>query len=423
MANLKPDSFRKRLKSYLINEIKVPNELSGLITTDAVSEISHESEAVNLTYMRIWAAVESLYKTGMFPGLSFCLRHQGKIRLNRSIGHLSGNGPNDGIYSPKVKLTPDSPLCMFSASKAVTAMLVHSLVALGEVHLDDPISNYLPRIRRYKSPTVLQVLTHQAGLPRMPLDQGVEIIFDYGAMVDQMLSLKPEWEAGERVGYHAVTGGYLLGEVVRAVTELSIQDYLVETFSKPLGMAYFTYGVNQDLVSSVAQNYFTGLPVTPPFSTVLTNTLGARVEDIVDLSNDPRFQSAIIPSANIMTTAEEAARFYQLLLNDGVWEDTSILDKNTILLAIRPQTRLKIDYMLKVPMRYSAGMMLGESPAGIFGPFTKNAFGHLGFTNNLCWADPDRSLSVGLLTSGKAVIGPHLPKLLKLVVEISKLSR
>jgi len=71
-------------------------------------------------------------------------------------------------------------------------------------------------------------------------------------------------------------------------------------------------------------------------------------------------------------------------------------------------------------MRYSMGMMLGNKPVGLFGPFTQRAFGHLGFTSIFCWADPDRATSVAILTSGKALVGPHLGPLGKLLLTLSR---
>jgi CubicO group peptidase (beta-lactamase class C family) len=64
-------------------------------------------------------------------------------------------------------------------------------------------------------------------------------------------------------------------------------------------------------------------------------------------------------------------------------------------------------------------MMLGGNPVGLFGPMTGHAFGHLGFSNIFCWADPERDISVSLLTSGKPIVGPHLPALARLLASIS----
>ncbi len=68
-----------------------------------------------------------------------------------------------------------------------------------------------------------------------------------------------------------------------------------------------------------------------------------------------------------------------------------------------------------LPMRYSAGLMLGDDPFGIWGPMSKHAFGHLGLANKFCWADPAREISVAILNSGLAVIGPHIAPLVNLI--------
>jgi CubicO group peptidase (beta-lactamase class C family) len=80
----------------------------------------------------------------------------------------------------------------------------------------------------------------------------------------------------------------------------------------------------------------------------------------------------------------------------------------------------EFDRSLLVPLRYSAGMMLGDAPFGLFGPDSTRAFGHLGFTNNFIWADPERDITVALLTTGKLVLGLHAPFLLNLLYRISK---
>ena len=75
--------------------------------------------------------------------------------------------------------------------------------------------------------------------------------------------------------------------------------------------------------------------------------------------------------------------------------------------------------MLLLPMRYAMGPMLGDSPIGLYGLNCKNAFGHLGYISIFCWADPDRALSASILTSGKSLIGPGMPAMIKLVAGIS----
>ena len=130
-------------------------------------------------------------------------------------------------------------------------------------------------------------------------------------------------------------------------------------------------------------------------------------DEVVSASNTPAFMDAVIPAGNLYATAEELSRFFQMLLDGGVWQGRRILKEETIARAVRPRGRTVPDAMLLLPMRYSEGMMLG-GPMSLFGPATGGVYGHLGFMNILGWADPARALSGALLVTGKAVLGPHL---------------
>ena len=85
-----------------------------------------------------------------------------------------------------------------------------------------------------------------------------------------------------------------------------------------------------------------------------------------------------------------------------------ILELRTIRRAISERAFHEIDFSLVAPLRHASGFMLGARAFSLFGPDTEEAFGHLGFTNVLGWADPERALSVGLITSGKPMLHPAL---------------
>jgi hypothetical protein len=74
-----------------------------------------------------------------------------------------------------------------------------------------------------------------------------------------------------------------------------------------------------------------------------------------------------------------------------------------------------VDKTLFIPMRYSAGLMLGDEPFGVWGPNSRHAFGHLGLVNKFAWADPQRELAACILTSGIPIIAHHIPPLVNLL--------
>jgi hypothetical protein len=80
----------------------------------------------------------------------------------------------------------------------------------------------------------------------------------------------------------------------------------------------------------------------------------------------------------------------------------------------------KFDAMLVLPLRFSAGMMLGDSPVGLFGPLTRRAYGHIGFLNIVAWADPRRDLSCAILCNGKSMAPSSLTRLARVIATIGK---
>ncbi|MGI8921715.1 MAG: serine hydrolase [Solirubrobacteraceae bacterium] len=145
---------------------------------------------------------------------------------------------------------------------------------------------------------------------------------------------------------------------------------------------------------------------------VLDRAIGqARGNGPSDSSNDPRFLTGVVPAGNVVTTANELSRFFDLLGAGGELDGVRVLESRTIRRAISERSFREIDLTLLAPLRHASGLMLGAKAVSLFGPDTEQAFGHLGYTNVLGWADPERALSVGLITSGKPILHPALADL------------
>lgn len=411
------------MKLLSTNTCVVPADLASVTTIDQLRETPPELAGFRPGQAeRIWQSVEDLYKTGFSPAITFCLRRQGKIVFNRAIGHSHGNGPEDTRATPKQLATPDTPVCLFSASKVVTAMLAHKLDEDGLIDLLDPVSHYIPEygVNGKRNATIYHLLAHRGGIPRISGDFDPELLYDTPAIMQELYKAAPVSPSGYRAAYHAITAGYILGELVERVTGTTLRDYLNTAFREPLGMSYFDYGLSEQDRPHAAVNYCTGIKPIPPVSTFIQHVLGGSLELATDMTNDPRFMNTVCPAGNLYATAEESSRFFQMLLNGGEYDGKRIFDPRTIRRATLEVSRPEFDATLLVPMRYSMGMMLGNKPVGLYGPFTKRAFGHLGFTSIFCWADPDRDTSIALLTSGKALLGPHLAALGKVLMATSR---
>ena len=121
-------------------------------------------------------------------------------------------------------------------------------------------------------------------------------------------------------------------------------------------------------VGEVAVNAFTGLPAFPPQSWAIERALGLGVREATEVSNDPRFLTAIVPSGNVIGTANEASRFFQLLLGEGELDGVRVFEQRTVRRAVREQSYLEIDSFLGMPVRYGMGFMLGSDHFSPYGP-------------------------------------------------------
>jgi len=418
------------LKSRAFRTIHVPDDLSSLISPGTSEEVDPADAGMTREGAdAIWTAVEDLYRTGIYPGISFCLRRKGRVVINRGIGHSHGNGPprneTDLPGAQKILMTPDTPVCQYSASKAVTAMMIHLLAERKALCLNDPVKKYIPEFaaKRKHEITIYHLISHHGGIPTPPADVNPEILYDHDAFVKLICGLKPTSENGGRMAYHAITGGVIMGEIVRRVTGRNISELLHEAVTEPLDFKYFNYGVPDADISKVASNYDTGLPLVFPLSTLAKRALSVSWGDVVRISNEARFMQVIIPAANLVATADEMSQFYQMLLNGGELNGRRIFKASTIRRAVAPAAKMWFDGTMVVPMRYSAGLMLGASPVGIWGPYSESAYGHIGFINIFCWADPAREISVSLQTTGKSLIGPHIGPLVRFLFAVGRYCR
>lgn len=371
---------------------------------------------------RIWSRVEDLYRTGMNPGIALCVRYRGQVILDRAIGHARGNGPEDAPHAQQELLTPDTPVCLFSASKAITAMLVHKLAEQGKLNLLDPIAEYIPEFANHgkETTTIQHLLSHRGGVPRLEGEVEPSLLFDHDAVMDILCNARPVSPGGRRLAYHAITGGFILAELVERVEGRRIRDVLDETIRKPMRMRWFNFGVDPADFDKVALNYATGYRPGPFFSRYIRYVLGGDYETAVSISNDPRWMTTVIPAGNLYATADEACRFFEMMRRHGELDGVRVFDPRTIRRAVMETGGPELDRTLMVPMRFSMGLMLGSKPFGLMGPSTEQAYGHLGFVNVMCWTDPERELSASLLTTGKPLVGPHLLPWGKLVWEIAR---
>ena len=174
-------------------------------------------------------------------------------------------------------------------------------------------------------------------------------------------------------------------------------------------------------VPRVAVNAFTGPPVPPPLTRILRNALGTTLGHAVELSNDPRFLTGIVPSANVVTTAEELSAFYQCLL-DGRRARAACACSSRARCATPPPSRTTGSSTSRSACRSATGSAScwAARPPASTGSTTRTPSAISGFSNVIAWADPERDLAVALLNNGKPILSTHVVRLAELMIAISR---
>jgi CubicO group peptidase (beta-lactamase class C family) len=393
-----------------LRRIRLPDDLDA--ATSRGPEVDPES--VGLTRDQVegmWGSALNLYRSGVHPALQLCLRRDGHVFLDRAIGHARGNGPGDAEDAEKVVADTNTPFCVYSTSKAVTALVVHMAAERGALSIDDRVADHIPEYARHGKGeiTIGHVLAHRAGVASLPRDAlDLDLLSDRDHLLELICDAKPASAPGKLLAYHAVSGGFILGEIVQRATGVPIRDLLAAEVLDPLGFRWNNYGVSPGDVDEVGLSYITGPPLLPPVSNLVTRALGAPVDEVIDASNDPRFLTATIPAASVVTTANELSRFFEIFRRGGELDGVRVMQTATLRNALTEQSRLEIDLSLIFPTRFSYGLMLGADVISLYGRDTDHAFGHLGLINIMGWADPERAIAGGLITSGKAILYPEV---------------
>lgn len=304
----------------------------------------------------------------------------------------------------------DTLQVVYSATKAVTATCALLLVQRGELDLDAPVAEYWPEFAangKERIP-VRWLLTHQAGLPTLDRPITRAEVIAWNPMVDALAAQGPFWEPGTAHGYHGLTFGWLVGEVVRRASGRSLGTYLAEEIAAPLGLDLWiglpkaehhrvsrVIAARPDL-DAMARIDLDALP--EPMREVVSayaDPTSLTVRSLLTLvtpqfdHNDPDEQSAELPSTGGICTARALARFYAALI--GEVDGQRILAADTVTAATAEQVS-GTDRILRVPVRIGTGLGLPTPDAFWYGP---TAFGFPGYGGSLGFADPATGLAFG----------------------------
>jgi CubicO group peptidase (beta-lactamase class C family) len=381
--------------------IRVPADVDAVTATGEEDHSDIDDAAVE----RIWQAARHWYQAGFHPAIQLCIRHHGRVVLNRAIGHGWGNAPTDPPDAEKIAVTTDTPFCVYSAAKGVTATVVHMLAERGVFSLDDRVCEYIPSYTSHGKhrTTIRHVLTHSAGVP-FPTGPKPDLrrTDDHEYAQEQLGKLRPLYRPGLVHIYHALTWGPLMREIVYAAAGKDIRDILATEILDPLGFRWTNFGVAKQDIPSVAPSHATGRPLPPVVAAIFRKAIGGTVHEIIPYTNTPKFLSTVVPSSNTVSTANELSRFAEIWRRGGELDGVRVMNPETMRGAVKECRRLRPDFAVGLqPARWGTGFILGTNRFGPFGRHAPAAFGNLGLVNIAVWADPQRGLAAGVVSSGK----------------------
>ena len=297
--------------------------------------------------------------------------------------------------------TNDTLVLVWSATKGIgSACLLHALQE-NKIALERPVANLWPEFGQNGKAeiSVACLLSHSAGLPA--LDRKVDVL-DYEAVVDALEAQAPLWEPGSAHGYHARTFGFLIDELTRRVSGLSIAEYWRKNFAEALGLDFWI-GLPNELNDRVATIYAAragGNPEPAAFYRAMTTpgTLAQRTFSSpaglhsVSAMNKPEIRAQPIVSFNGIGSARALARFYSILAGGGEAKGRPYFTAQTLEWMRKPLAD-GIDKVFGIPTAFSAGFMKDSkhSTRRLFGP-SPDAFGHPGAGGSHAFADPARAL-------------------------------
>ncbi|CAM4512613.1 serine hydrolase domain-containing protein [Nocardia ninae] len=311
----------------------------------------------------------------------------------------------------------------FSTGKGVASTVLHRLAERGLVDYAAPVATYWPEFGAHGKGdiTVRDVLAHRAGLHRVRgLVPGREGILDYGAVIRALADSPPDPRRIRTSGYHAITFGWLVAELVQRVTGDPFTEVLRREIAVPLGLDEFWFRVPESERYRIAKIF---PHLSPPgirwntASSVLSWVRPIRglaeagmPESFDELVRDPRVHDAVMPGWNGVFSARALARMYGALANNGEVFATHRGGGATVQL-LRPETIETInqaqpaesrDYVLGLPLRFTLGY---HRPVLMSKQQPRKAFGHYGVGGSGAYADPELGMSVAFVTNrlGNAV--------------------
>ena len=353
-------------------------------------------------------------------GAAVCVYHRGECVVDL----WGGERDQTGTAWTRETMAPS-----FSTTKGVASTLLHIMVDRGLLDYEDRVAEHWPEFGQSgkEKITVRQVLSHQSGLYhiRQMIDHADRML-DWEHMVGAIERAEPVHVPGERTGYHGLTFGFIVGEILQRVTGKPLAQLVREDLAEPLGLDGLYIGVPKHELPRAAEliwpkraGFLSKLPLGPSLAQVgdlaeilmkllrgpmrwagLEFELGSILDALAPRGisgfdfGSPDSLRVAIPSGNGLFTARSLARMYAALAGGGEIDGVRLLSLSTLARATEVQSA-KGRAVLPFDMRWRLGYHGIATTRG----FPRQAFGHFGYGGSGAWADPSRELAVAMIVN------------------------
>lgn len=366
-----------------------------------------DPETVPAGVDRIERLFEYHLEQGLHHGAQLAV-YRGDELVVDLAGGITRSGDDEGELEKDeadpdgVATDPDSRFLLFSNTKPLAAACVHVLADDGELAFDDPIVEHWPDFADEGSEkaevTVRHVLTHQSGVPETGIDQEYDQWTDPDALAEAVEEAELQFTPGEETSYQFYSFGWIIGELVRQVSDQRIDEFARERVFDPLGMDRTHIGRPDDEEVEVAT-----LVGFEPYDRVGQPGLmaGYTTEEAAETYNRDAVQEGLNPAWTGIGPTRELARFYACYLNGGAIDGTRLLEDETV----EEVTDLHVEEPptdgVGTASRYALGFQRGGALPDRRGiPAPEGTFGHGGLGSSMTWAEPETDLAFAYVVNG-----------------------
>jgi CubicO group peptidase (beta-lactamase class C family) len=307
-------------------------------------------------FAAVRATFENNLASGADVGASFAATVNGEMVVD-----LWGGWADEARTRPWEK---DTIVNVYSTTKTMTALCALMLADRGELDFDAPVARYWPEFASNGKDKVKvsHLMAHSAGLSGWKETITLEDVYDWDKMTSLLAAQAPYWEPGTQSGYHALTQGFLVGEVVRRITGRSLGTFFREEIAEPLG-ADFHIGL------PASEDHRVGDLIPPPPGTAIGD--GEQSELVANMSRNPgvnvletrtrAWRGAEIPAGGGTGNARSIAQIHAILANGGTAQGKRFMSEAGCRKALELQIE-GTDLILGGPARFGMGFGL-PSPA------------------------------------------------------------